>query len=281
MKKNLLLLPLLILVGFATIKAQIVTPAASPSAKITQMVGLTEVTIEYSRPSMKGRTIFSADGLVPFGKVWRTGANSATKVSFSDDVTINGEKLAAGSYAILSVPNATAWDISFYNYESSNWGSYVEKEAALTVNVPSQTLGINLETFTINIDALSHTGALMQLGWANTGVALQIGVDVESKVMASIDRVMAGPSQNDYYAAASYYHDAGKDLKQALKWINMATAGDSPRFWQVRRKALILADLGMKKEAIAAAKQSLELAKAAGNDDYVRMNEKSIKTWEM
>jgi len=281
MKKNLLLLPLLLLIGFATLQAQIVTPAASPSAKVTQMVGLTEVTIEYSRPSMKGRTIFAADGLVPFGKVWRTGANSATKITFSDDVTINGTKLAAGSYAIITTPGATAWDVSFYNHESTNWGSYAEKEAAATINVPAQNLGITLESFTINIDALSSTGALIQIGWGSTGVALQLGVDVDTKVMASIERVMAGPSANDYYNAASYYHDSGKDLKQALKWISMATSGDNQRYWQVRKKALILADLGMKKEAISAAKKSLELAQAAGNEDYIRMNQKSIKEWSM
>ena len=281
MKKNLLLLPLLLLVGFATMQAQIVTPAASPSAKVTQVVGLTEVSLDYSRPSVKGRTIFSADGLVPYGKVWRTGANSATKISFSDDVTINGSALPAGSYAILTVPSATSWDVSFYAHESTNWSSYVEKEAVATVTVPSQNLPFTLESFTINIDGMSNTGANIFIGWASTGVALQLGVDVDTKVMAGIESTMAGPSANDYYNAASYYHDSGKDLKQALKWINKATAGDSPRFWQVRKKALILADLGMKKEAIAAAKQSLSLAQAAGNEDYVRMNEKSIQEWSM
>ena len=128
---------------------------------------------------------------------------------------------------------------------------------------------------------MKNDGATLQFGWDNVVVPVNLTVHTDKEVMSSIERAMAGPSTNDYYAAATYYHDEGKDLKMALKWIEKATAGDSPRFWQVRRKALILADLGMKAEAIAAAKQSLELAKAAGNDDYVRMNEKSIKEWSM
>lgn len=281
MKKNLLLLPLLLLIGIATIHAQIVTPAPSPSATLTQMVGLTEVTVEYSRPAMKGRTIFSADGLVPFGNVWRTGANSATKITFSDDVTIEDNKLAAGSYAILTKPGASSWAVHFYNHQSTNFGSYLEEDPNLVVNVTPAKMDATLESFTINIDGMNNSGATLQLAWENTVVPIAIGVDVDTKVMASIDRVMAGPSANDYNNAATYYHEAGKDLKQALEWSNMATSGDSPRYWMVRRKALILADLGMKKEAIQAAKQSLELAKTAGNNDYVKMNEKSIKEWMM
>ena len=281
MKKNLLLLPLLLLIGIVALQAQVSTPAPSPSAKVTQMVGLTEVTLEYSRPSMKGRTIFAADGLVPFGSVWRTGANQATKITFSDDVTLGGSELPAGSYAILSKPGSSSWDIHFYSYESSNFGSYVEKEPTLVVSATPAKMDGTLETFTINIDGLHNDGAVLQFAWENTVVPVALGVMTDKTVMASIDRVMAGPSKNDYYNAATYYHDSGKDLKKALEWVNIATEGDNPRFWQVRRKALILADLGMKKEAIAAAKQSLELAKAAGNQDYVRMNEKSLKEWMM
>jgi tetratricopeptide (TPR) repeat protein len=281
MKKNLLLLPLLLLIGIVALQAQITTPSASPSAKVTQMVGLTEVTIEYSRPSMKGRTIFAADGLVPFDAVWRTGANAATKITFSDAVTIEDNELPAGSYAILTKPGATSWAIHFYNWGSSNFGSYLEEDPTLVVNVTPLKTGITLETFTINVDGLHNNGATLQFAWDNTVVPVSLGVMTEKTVMASIDRVMSGPSKNDYFNAASYYHDSGKDLKKALEWVNMATEGDNPRYWQIRRKALILADLGMKKEAIAAAKQSLELAKAAGNQDYVRMNEKSLKEWMM
>ncbi len=281
MKKNLLLLPLLMLIGLFTMHAQISTPAASPSSTLKQTVGLTEVTVEYSRPSKKGRTIFAADGLVPYGKIWRTGANSVTKITFSKDVKVEGADLKSGSYAILTKPGATSWAVHFYAYESSNWGSYVEKEPAAAVMVTPVIWDGSLESFTINIDGLKNDGATLQFGWDNVVVPVNLAVHTDKEVMASIENAMAGPSKNDYYAAATYYHDEGKDLKMALKWIEKATAGDSPMFWQVRRKALILADLGMKAKAIAAAKQSLELAKAAGNEDYVRMNENSIKEWSM
>lgn len=279
MKKNLLILPLLLLLGLVAIEAQIVTPAPSPGATVKQTVGLSEVTIEYSRPAAKGRTIFATDGLVPFGNVWRTGANQATKVTFSDDVTVGGKKLAAGSYAILTKPSATSWDIHFYKHESTNFGSYVDKTPDAVVTVESTKTDFNIESFSMGVGSIIGGDASLWMGWENTMVGVPISFEVEGKVMASIDRAMAGPSSNDYFAAASYYHDNGKDLNKALEWINLATAGDNPAFWQVRRKSLILADLGKKQAAIEAAKLSLELATKAGNDDYIRLNKNSLKEW--
>jgi hypothetical protein len=279
MKKNLLILPLLLLLGLAAIEAQITTPAASPGAMVKQTVGLSEVTIEYSRPAMKGRTIFAADGLVPFDAVWRTGANQATKITFSDDVTVGDKALSAGSYAILTKPSAMSWDIHFYAYDGGNWGNYTSKTPDLVATAKPTKIEFPIESFTIGLGNVVGGNASIWMGWENTMVSVPIAFEVESKVMASIDRAMAGPSSNDYFAAASYYHENGKDLNKALEWINLATAGDNPAFWQVRRKALILADLGKKQAAIAAAKMSMELAQKAGNDDYVRMNKKSLKEW--
>ncbi len=277
--KNLILITLLF-VGF-TLNAQIKTPSASPMAKIEQEVGLTTIMVEYSRPGVKGRDIFSADGLVPFGKVWRTGANQATKVSFSNAVKIDGKEVPAGSYAVLSIPSATSWAVHFYNYEKSSFSSYLEADPALIVTAKPTKLNKAVESFTIAVDHVSSDGAHLTMAWDKTKVAIPISVDSDATVMANIDAVLSGPSKGDYYNAANYYHTAGKDLNKALEWVNMATAGDDPKFWQVRRKALILADLGKVKEATAAAQKSMELAKAAGNDDYVRMNEKSIKEWSM
>lgn len=274
------------LLAFATllgmgnpVQAQLQTPAPSPAAEFSQMVGLTEISVSYSRPGKKGRTIFSADGLVPFGEVWRTGANAATKITFSDDVTIAGADLEAGEYAILTKPMATSWEVMFFPYESSNWPSYVEKEPAATVKADVKKLNHTVENFTIELDMLKIDGAELQFVWDNTKATLPIQVNTDEKVMASIDRMMNGPSSGDYYAAASYYHDAGKDLKQALKWIQMANA-EQPRYWTLRKEALILADLGMTQEAIAAAQKSLNMAREAGNNDYVRMNEASIAEWK-
>ena len=260
--------------------SQIETPAASPAAKVEQTVGLTDITVEYSRPGMKDRVIFAEDGLVPHGKIWRTGANAATKVTFSDAVTVNGSELAAGSYAVLTTPSADNWQVHFFTFESRSFGSYLDKTPDLTVTADVNEMPMTLETFTISIHNITNDGATLNFSWEKTWVSLEIGVEVDSRVMANIESVMAGPTGGDYYAAASYYHSAGKDLNQALEWINKATNVDEPKFWQVRRKALILADLGKTQEAIAAAEQSMMLAEKAGNEDYVRMNKKSIEMWK-
>ncbi len=275
--KSILTIAFVLFVGMSF--GQIQTPAASPAAKVEQTVGLTTITAEYSRPSVKGRTIFATDGLVPFGKIWRTGANLATKIEFSDDVKINGKELKGGAYAVLTVPNADAWDVNFYAFEAAGFGSYVEKTPDLTVRAEVGTIPMKMENFTISIHNITDTSADLNFAWDKTWVSLDVEVEVESKVMAAIESTMAGPSGNDYYAAASYYHSAGKDLNQALTWINKATNVDNPKFWQVRKKALILADLGKKKMAIEAANLSMNLAMEAGNDDYVKMNKDSIAEW--
>lgn len=271
----------LLLAALSIATGQIRTPAASPSAKVSQTVGLTDIDIEYSRPSAKGRTIFGANGIVPFDKIWRTGANQVTKITFSDAVTVEGKELAKGSYAILTKPGAATWDVHFYAFETGNWGSYVDKEPAAAVTVSPQSLPFNVETFGISVEDISSEGAVLSFIWENVYVGVNVGVEVDSRVMADIDRVMAGPSTNDYFNAGTYMHESGKDLNKALMYVQKATSGDNPRFWQVRREALILADLGKTKEALATAKKSMMLAKEAGNEDYVRMNEKSIKEWSM
>ena len=277
--KNLLLICLL-LAGFS-LNAQIKTPAASPKAKVSQEVGLTTIDIEYSRPSMKGRTIFATDGLVPYDKMWRTGANQATTVSFSTDVNVGGQDLKAGTYAVVSVPNATSWNVNFYTKEGNYWSSYIEKVPTAVVSAKPMKLGMSVETFTIGVNNITDTSASLDICWDNTVVSLPMTMDAGETIMSNIDKVLSGPSKGDYYTAATYYHNSGADLNKALEWINIATSGDDPKFWQVRRKALILADMGKKKDAIEAAKMSLELAKTAGNEDYIRMNEKSIKEWMM
>ena len=167
----------------------------------------------------------------------------------------------------------------FYPYESGNWGSYVEKDPVAGFAVPTAAAGHMVETFTISINNVRAESATIDFSWENTMVSVPLKVNVHEQVMANIKQVMGGPTMNDYYAAASYLHDSGENLDQALEYIQMATRGDDARFWMVRREALILADLGRTDEAIKAATRSMELAKAAGNNDYVRMNEASIEEW--
>lgn len=263
-----------------TANAQIKTPAPSPKLKIETAIGLTDVMIEYSRPSAKGRTIFAADGLTPFGEMWRTGANASTKISFSTDVTVDGQALPKGEYALYTIPGKAQWDIIFYK-NTTHWGTpreYKAEEEALRIKVASKKTSTFVETFTIMPSNSKMNSAHIDLSWENTMATFKVATEVDKAVLADIDRVMAGTSRGDYYTAARYYYDNGKDLKKAHNWVTKANEIDS-KFWQLRLQSLIEAKLGDKSTAVATAKKSMEAAKAAGNMDYVRMNEKSIAEW--
>lgn len=277
--KKVLLYTLVLLLAATGAMAQISTPSASPTAELSLTVGLTDVSIMYSRPGVKDREIFAEDGLVPFGKMWRTGANSATKITFGDDVKLGGQELAAGSYAILTMPMAKEWAFMLYPYESGSWGSYREKDPAAKFMAPVMNTGRMIETFTIDVNNLRNTSASIDFMWENTLVSVPLEVMVHDRVMADIKRTMAGPSASDYYAAATYLHDSGTDNEMALKYVQMANEGDNARYWTLRREALILAELGRTQEAINAATRSMKMAEEAGNEDYVRMNKASIAEW--
>ncbi len=277
--KKLVLLICVGLFSFAA-NAQIETPAPSPFQKIEQKVGLTDVTLEYSRPSMKGRKIYG--GLVPYGKMWRTGANKNTMVTFSDDFTVGGEPLKAGSYAIFTKPMETEWEVYFYS-DSENWGTpgeWDKSKVAAMVKVPVFKMDMPVETFTITFDDLKMDSAKLGIIWENVYVGIPFGVDTDSKVTASIENVMNGPSANDYYSAAVYYMEAGKDINKSKMWIDKAIEmRDKPAFWYHRQQSLIYAKAGDKKGAVKAAQTSLKLAQEAGNSDYVALNTKSLKEW--
>ncbi len=278
MKKIILLFSALMLtIG---IQAQIQTPQPSPFQKIEQKVGLTDVTLEYSRPSMKGRTIFG--NLVPYNAMWRTGANANTKITFSEDVEVGGKTLKAGSYAIYTKPGTSSWEVYFYN-DTSNWGTpkeWDDSKVAAQVSAKAYPMPMNVETFTMTFDDLKNDSAMLGMLWEKTYVGVPIKVGTDKTVSENIQKVMNGPSANDYYAAAVYYLEAGKDINQAKTWIDKSIEmNKEPAYWQLRQKSLIYAKAGDKKGAIAAAKKSMELAKEAGNDDYVALNEKSLKEW--
>lgn len=228
---------------------------------------------------MRGRTIFG--DLVPFDKVWRTGANMNTTVSFSDAVTIGDGTLAAGTYALYTKPGASQWEVYFYT-DTNNGGlpqQWDESKIAAQLMVTPQKLEMMVETFTITIDDLSNNGASLGLIWADTYVGIPFGVPTQEKAKRSIEAVMSGPSGNDYYAAASYYFEEGMDLKQAKEWIDKAVGANPDAFWMSRRQSLIYAKIGDMRGAIAAAKNSLAAAEKAGNADYVKMNQDSLKEW--
>jgi len=264
-----------------SVNAQIQTPQPSPFSKVEQKVGLTDVTLEYSRPGVKGRTIFG--DLVPFGKPWRTGANKNTMITFSTDVNVDGQSLKAGSYAVFTTPNAESWDVVFYS-DTNNWGTpqeWDDEKVAAKTTVKSYPMEYNVESFTMDISNLSNRGATIAILWEKTYVAVPFSVPTDAAVVASIENAMSGPSANDYYASAVYYLQEGKDIGQAQTWIDKAIemSGDKAPFWQLRQQSLIHAKAGDKEGAIAAAKKSLAGAEKAGNTDYVKMNKDSLEEW--
>lgn len=262
-----------------SIQAQLQTPQPSPFSKLEQKVGLTDVVVEYSRPSMRGRTIFG--GLEAYDVLWRTGANKNTTIKFSDDVIIDGKEVKAGSYAIFTKPGKTSWEVIFYA-DTNNWGTpreWDDSKVAAKVVAEVYKLPVSIETFTITFDDLTNNGANLGLMWEDVYVAVNFEVPTLAKAQKSIESVMAGPSGGDYYSAASYYLDEGKDLEKAKEWIDKAVAMNDKAFWVIRKQSLIYAKLGDKKGAIEAAKKSMAAAEEAGNASYVKLNKDSLKEW--
>ena len=262
-------------------KLKITTPQPSPLGMVSQRVGLTDVSIEYSRPGVRGRTIFG--DLVPFGKTWRTGANSNTKVTFSTDISIDGQTLKAGSYGLYTVPNENSWEVMFYS-ESDNSGVPRDWDNTKVVAKTSSEvypMPMNVETFTITFDNVSSTSAVIGLLWEKTYVGIKFEVPTDQLVSKTIAAVMAGsPNAGDYYNAAIYYRQQDKDIKKANEWMEKAMSlTEKPAFWQLRQQSLIYAKLGDTEKAIAVAKKSLELSKEAGNEAYIKMNTKSLSEW--
>lgn len=220
--------------------------------------------------------------LVPFGQYWRTGANYGTKVTFSDDVKINGKELKQGKYSLFTIPSATEWTIIFHkNAELGVPGGddYKMTDEALRIMAKPMKFAGTIENFSIWFDNIKDGGADLILGWENTIVPVSIDVNTDARVMASIKEVMDGPSGSDYLSAANYYANSGKDINKAVEWASKGVSMGANEFWNLRQYSLILAKAGKTSEAIAAAKESLTKAKAANNTDYVKMNEKSIADW--
>lgn len=278
MRKILIVLAMMI-ANYVT-EAQVKTPQPSPKSTITQVVGLTNVEIVYSRPSAKGRDVFN--NLVPYGKLWRTGANENTTISFSDDVVIDGKTLPKGKYALFTIPRADNWEIFFYT-ALDNWGNpenWDETKVALKTTVKSEHIDRLVESFTIGINNLDNNFAHLELSWEKTIVAIKFEVPTAKTAMANIDKVLAGPTAGDYFSAAQYYFQSNGDLTKALTYVNKALEMNKDKpFWYNRLKSLIQAKLGDKNGAIETAKISLASAEAAKNQDYIKMNKESIAEW--
>lgn len=272
-----------LLLTFMLGSAQIRTPQLSPKAVIEQAVGLTDVKIEYSRPSAKGRAVYGE--LVPFGRMWRTGANANTTVTFSTDVVIGGKTVPAGKYALFTQPKADSWDIILYT-DTNNWGlpeKWDDSKVAVKTSVKPEFLSRNVETLTIGMNNLDSDYGYLEIAWEKTMAAVKVELPTKQAALKSIETVMAGPSSGDLFAAAQYYYQSGSDLNKALTWMNSAIdktpQGQDVPFYYLRQKALIQAKMGDKKGAVETAKQSLAAAEKANNADYVKMNKDSIQEW--
>ena len=277
MKKLFILLSL----SFGTYTfGQITTPQASPQAKVEQKVGLADISISYYRPAKKGRVVFG--DVVPFGELWRTGANENAKITTSDALIFGKDTLKAGTYAIFTKPNQTNWEIYFYT-DYSNWGTpenWDDKKVALKTNVAVSKLTETVENFTIGFDKMENSSAEICMTWENTKVSIPFTLNTKDKVLASIKKTMDGPTANDYHRAAFFYFTEKIDMKKALEWSTKAVElrGESA-YWMTRLLSQLQAENGDVKKAIETAKKSMAAAEKDGDMNYVKQNKDSIEEW--
>ena len=260
---------------FFSSEAQLNTPQPSPTANIKQNFALSSIEISYSRPGVKGRKIFG--DLVPYGKVWRTGANNATTITFGEDVMIGGKKVAAGKYGLLTIPGEAQWTfIITKQLDVTSPAAYKQDQDVVRVNAKPEALPFSIETMMINVDNIKSNSCVVGLAWDNVYASFEITSDVDSKVMEQIKGSMENDSR-PYFAAALYYIDNGKDLNKAVEWLDKAYAQNPEAFWVLYQKARAQKMLGKKTDALATSNKSIEIAKKAKNDDYVALNEKLQK----
>jgi hypothetical protein len=266
---------ILALLSFSGYSQDVKFPAPSPNQKITQAFGVSEITIDYSRPSVKGRTIMG--DLVPYGKIWRTGANNSTQITFGDAVKVEGVDVPAGTYAIYTIPNANSWDVMLYSdlKLAGNTSEYKPENEVAKFTVTPTSTGKKVETFTINIEDIKPNSAKIEMVWENTSVAFNVTTEIDSKIMAGIDASMKS-DKPAYFQAAAYYYENGKDMNKALEWVNKAIESNDKAFWMMMLKSRIQHKMGDMAGAQASAEKVVSLATDAKNDDYIKMGNAMI-----
>jgi hypothetical protein len=257
-----------------SIAQTIKTPSPSTPQYVKQDFGLSNIELSYSRPDMRGRKIFG--DLVPFDKVWRTGANQATTLTFGDPVTIGGATIPAGKYGLLTIPGADQWTVIItHQLDVTSPAAYKQDQDVVRIPVKPQPLSFSIETFTILFGNVTANSCDLQLLWENTFIDLPITTDIDTRVMAQIDNAL-NKDGRPYFTGAMYYLENGKDLNKALEWFDKALAQDPTSFPVYYQKARCLAKLGKKQEAINTAKKGIEMAQQANNADYIALNQKLI-----
>lgn len=276
MFKNIIFCSALLLLLTVTEAQPIKTPAPSPTQTIKQDFGLSTVELSYSRPNIRGRKVFG--DLVPYGNVWRTGANQATVLTFSDEVLIGTAKVPAGKYGLLSIPGNDSWTLILTKQtDVTSPAAYKQENDVVRVAVKPMKMETPMETLTMQFANVQPSSTELHIMWDNTAVSLPIKTDVETKVMVQINNAMTNDNR-PYFQAAMYYLENGKDVNQAITWLDKALAQNPKAYWMHHQRANALAKAGKKVEAKVAANKSIELAKDAKNDDYVRLNEKLLAT---
>ncbi|NAS11885.1 DUF2911 domain-containing protein [Poritiphilus flavus] len=278
--KLLLSIGLLLLCPFAW--GQIEHPKASPFSRIEQQIGLSKITVEYSRPAVRGREIFG--DLVPYGRIWRVGANASTKFTTDTDLTIGGSRLPAGTYALYAFPEEQSWQIVFHT-NTGHWGdgrkAYNPKEDAFRIRLTPEKISDKQENFLITFDEIDHNSMKMLWLWDRTRITIPISVDTHAAMQREISRKITDkPTAQTYYEAGRYLQEQGKDFELALDYLNKALEQGGDTYYFHRVKSLVEAALGDFPSAIVSAQKSLELASAEGKDEFVRMNQKNIDDWK-
>ena len=257
--------------------AQLQIPDLSPRAEIKQTIGYTEITISYSRPSLRGRNLLGNDGILPYQEFWRTGANTATKISFSHDITFDGNKISKGDYTILTIPDKKEWTINLYTYSEGNWTSYIDQKPYLSIKKNISIKNDSQETFEFGFKNIKMDKTTLTLEWEKVAIAIPIEVNTKEIALKKIERSLSGPSDFDYFLAGLYLHETKTDLPLALVYVQKATKNENALFFQVYREALILRDLKRNTEALESAKRSLKLSKKINNNDFIRLNNRLIE----
>ena len=277
------------LLGYVQSTAQINHPKASPFSEVVQEIGLSKIRVQYSRPAVKGRHIFGIredgqPGLVPYGRIWRVGANESTKITVNSDVKVMGNTLPKGTYALYAFPEKESWQVVFHT-NISHWGdgrkNYKPGEDLFRISVKPQKMPYHQENFLITFDSITHNTANMKLIWANTMVAIPFEVDTHAQMKKEIAKQIAeNPSAQTYYEAARYLQEQGIDYKRALEYLEKALELGGDTYYFHRVKSLVEAKLGDYESALKSAEKSLKIANSLGKDEFVRMNQKNIDAWK-
>lgn len=272
--KSLLFLAIGIM-SYQSMAQRIEMPAPSPLQTVTQKFGMGEVVIEYSRPSIKDRKIFG--DIVPYGKLWRTGANASTKITFSQDIEMEGIPVKAGTYALYTIPDRNTWEIMLYSdlKLGGNVAEYNKENEVLRVIVKPISIPMKIETMTLNLGNVEPTAAVITMLWENVFLPIKITTKIDDQVMKNIEASMKS-DEPDYFRAAGYYYDNDKDLKQALEWVTKAVEANPKAFYMMLLKAKIEYKLGDKAAGKSSAEQTIKLAEEAKNDDYVALAKKLL-----